>query len=80
MKPLKYLLTKQGDLIVFSDGLSHSEMAGRRDIVGAGFIRFHDTNDAELARAECYGESVSLKIKSRKEEDEEIINRRIKYY
>jgi len=44
-----------------------NKLGGKRHCVGAGFIKFMDE------KARCYGESVSLGIKS-KERDEKIIN------
>jgi hypothetical protein len=57
--------------IVFSDYINHSEMAqviGGK-VIGAGFCFIEDN------RYVCYGESTSLKVKSRPEEDAQILNK-----
>ena len=64
----KYIVVKlerQEHIIPFSSGLIHKKMADRfrRPVISAGFIRFTDGGPI------CYGESTSLSIDSRPEED-----------
>ena len=80
---MKYIISKNNDVIIFSDGISHRDMArdigcieAGDDIVGAGFVRFSVTNEDDMPGdldIKCYGESVSLGIKSRGIDDECII-------
>ena len=58
--------------IVFSDLLGHADMAvgiGGK-VLGAGFCYIN--SDGQYT---CYGESTSLRVKSRPEEDARILNR-----
>lgn len=57
--------------VAFSETIVHSDMAramGARNVLGAGF--FAVVND----RFECYGESISLRIMSRPDQDSDILN------
>jgi len=64
----KYVVTKDGEMIIFSSLLNHSQFKGLNPI-SAGFISF-GTNGKGAITVQCYGESVSLDIKSRRETDE----------
>ena len=61
--------------VVFDFSVDHSEMARRMGIgakiLSAGFVSFNDEG------ACCYGESVSLNMKSRGDIDSKIINGRM---
>jgi hypothetical protein len=76
MDKLKYIVTDNNSFAIFSVAQSHSDIArgmwGKP--VGAGVCSIARKADSEHANVHCWGESVSLKLKSR-EEDEEIINR-----
>ena len=63
------------DMIIFSGLVQHDWMArGLGLIVSAGFISVHtDFGGDQLI--ECYGESISLNLKSRPEEDAKIAHR-----
>ena len=63
------------DMIIFSGLVQHDWMArGLGLIVSAGFISVHtDFGGDQLI--ECYGESISLKLNSRPEEDAKIAHR-----
>ena len=63
----KYVVTNNGEMIIFSPLLNHSQFKGLEP-VSAGFISF-GTKDGDIT-VQCYGESVSLDIKSRRETDE----------
>lgn len=72
----KYIIIKQGTFevpLVFSELNQHSDVAyalgGVQNVVGAGFC-FIDED-----RYQCYGESISCKVKSRGEVDSKILNR-----
>lgn len=61
---MKYITSKDGEMIIFSIGFSHDEMArktiGIKNVVGAGFVSLSD--------ATCYGRSISLGIDSREDD------------
>lgn len=64
--------------ILFSDMGAHSDVARAypmRRVVGAGFASLQTAKPYENPLYACYGESTSLKIKSRGELDSSIINR-----
>lgn len=76
MRKLKYIVFKgvlDMESIVFPDTVSHDVMAykvGIRDnsnILGAGFVEFVSCNGK--LKAECFGNSVSLKVDSRPLDD-----------
>ena len=74
MKYITYESIEYGSIFVIFDKITnHDDMASRlsyEKILGAGFVGFADD-----VGACCYGKSVSLKIKSRGQEDNKIINR-----
>lgn len=65
---MKYIIFKSGDLlkpIIFPDHIAHSEIICKNAIpVSAGFFKI-DFGDITV-----YGESVSLKLKPRKQDNE----------
>ena len=74
---LKYITYEHCDgyqaFVVFDNITNHNDMGARLRAVnylGAGFIGFGSDGVAS-----CYGESESMKIKSRLRKDSEIINR-----
>lgn len=75
----KYVVFDNGrheDMIVFSDMQQHDQMTRGLPgpAVSAGFISMYtDFGGDQLV--ECYGDSISLGIKSRPEEDEKIARR-----
>ena len=74
----KYVIVETGMFvapIIFSDLQKHNEVAmqfcsNRNKVLGAGFC-FVD----EEGKYQCYGESVSLGVKSRGEEDSKFLNK-----
>ncbi len=59
--------------IIFPDFVKHDmiHMYLGGKVISAGFIHFIQ------GRLECYGESISLKVKARPEEDTELVNKMI---
>ena len=78
MYTAKYVLV-EGSAIVFSPAIQHKDMIGyNQKCEGAGFVTFHyKEGDDDHIYAKCYGESISLGIKSRPEEDSKIVTRQI---
>ncbi len=80
MYKAKYVIVG-GSAIVFSAAIQHSEMVGyNQKCDGAGFVTFSTKVDSygdTIIVANAYGESISLGIKSREEEDSIIITRQI---
>jgi hypothetical protein len=72
----KYIITQDNQAIVFAPEIEHSHFKHFHPIA-AGFVKINpclpDENGNEV-QCNCSGESESLGIKSRGEEDEEIIN------
>jgi hypothetical protein len=62
----KYIKTKDGEMIVFSESILHSTFMHRSPI-SAGFIKFYTNKDGELD-CHCYGESISLGLASEPED------------
>lgn len=80
MYTAKYVIV-EGSAIVFSAAIQHKDMVGyNRKCSGAGFVTFHykeDSPEGDYIYVKCYGESVSLGIKSNPEDDSRIITRQI---
>ena len=74
MGKVKYIRTKDNEIIVFSELQLHSEFKCFEPI-SAGFISFGIGAD-ENPNCTCYGESISLDLKS-KEDDTELAKRQI---
>ena len=70
-KELKYIIIKDRFEvpIIFSALLNHKTVAGNLNVISAGFCTIESNNQVS-----CYGESVSLNIKSRKEDSSIIEN------
>ena len=71
----KYVITKGGEIIIFPELLQHSEFK-RFEPTSAGFISF-GVNGQGNPSCSCYGESVSLGIKSNPEKDTELARRQL---
>jgi hypothetical protein len=76
----KYVIVG-GSAIVFSPAIQHKDMVGyNQKCEGAGFVTFRASKDSygeDVITAHCYGDSFSLGIKSRPEEDSKIITSQI---
>jgi hypothetical protein len=71
----KYIITKDKEIIVFPELLQHSEFR-RFEPISAGFISF-GVNKQGNPSCSCYGESVSLGLKSNPDEDTMIAKRQL---
>ncbi len=71
----KYIITKDGVIIVFPELLQHSEFK-RFNPTSAGFISF-GVNKEENPSCSCYGESISLGLKSNPEEDTKLAKKQL---
>lgn len=80
MRDVKYVII-DGSAIVFTAAIMHSEMLKHHQKAeGAGFVRFYPRKNEwgeDVIIARCYGESISLGVKSREEEDSFIITSQI---
>jgi len=76
----KYVIV-EGSAIVFSAAIQHKDMVRyNQRCDGAGFVSFSTKKDEwgdEKIQANCYGESISLGIKSREDIDSQIVTRQI---
>ena len=71
----KYVRTKNGVIIVFSELLQHSEFR-KFEPISAGFISFGVNKDGNPT-CSCYGESISLGLESNPKEDTELAKRQL---
>jgi hypothetical protein len=71
----KYVMTEERVIIVFPELLQHSEFK-RFNPVSAGFISF-GVNKQGNPTCSCYGESISLGLKSDPERDTDIAKRQL---
>lgn len=80
MRDVKYVIV-DGSAIVFSAAIAHSDMVRHHQKAeGAGFVRFYPSKNSwgeDVIIAKCYGESISLGVKSREEEDSIIVTQQI---
>jgi hypothetical protein len=67
MNRVKYIRTKDNEIIVFGEIMQHSDFR-HFNPVSAGFISF-GINEEGNPTCRCFGESFSLRIKSNPEED-----------
>jgi hypothetical protein len=72
MSKLKYIIDVIGGFAIFPSYIDHDTVGNLMtkrgiDPVGAGFV---DVFDGEV---QCYGESVSMRMKSRGDEDSKVI-------
>jgi len=83
-KQMKYVIFELGDIenpiiIPYESCLEHADVSIQNrmgiegKVVSAGFVGFGNKGIT------CWGESISLGVKSRQEEDAELINRRFCY-
>jgi hypothetical protein len=64
LQKAKYIRTIDNEIIVFTELIKHDEFRSFRPI-SAGFIYFEkDTSKPFEMNAVCYGESISLRLKS----------------
>jgi hypothetical protein len=77
MARVKYIKTKDNTIIVFSMAFHHSSFSGFYPI-SAGFISI-GADERHKPTCECYGESITLKLKS-DPEDSELARRQILGY
>lgn len=59
MQQQKYVRTEAGEIIIFPETITHSELKWLRKITSAGFCRI-----VGGSKVICYGESVSLNLKA----------------
>ena len=67
MSKVKYIRTKDNEIIIFGEIMQHSNFR-RFNPVSAGFISFGINKEGNTT-CSCYGESISLNIQSNPEED-----------
>jgi len=81
MPRVKYIRTKENQIIVFSELLTHDQFKNF-DPISAGFIsiRSIEVEGRHTSSCTCYGESVSLDLKSRPEKDTELARKQILGY
>ena len=68
MAKVKYIKTKDREIIVFSELMSHDEFK-KYEPISAGFISFGVGKNRNPS-CTCYGESVSLNLKSHEEDSQ----------
>lgn len=70
---MKYVITKQRDILLFSEWINHSSVHMAINVKSAGFVDLQILGGKVEAR--CFGESVSLGfIKSNPVEDNKLIS------
>lgn len=74
---LKYILTKPGAFVIFHPVTAHNEMAKGLygEPVSAGFCYLETNESGDRPTIKCFGESISMNLKSRPEDSEYITNK-----
>jgi hypothetical protein len=75
---VKYIRTKEDEIIVFSELQQHSEFRMFNPVT-AGFISI-GAKDRHEPYCQCYGESISLKLKADEEKDTQLAMKQILGY
>jgi hypothetical protein len=75
MNRVKYIVTANEYVIVFSECIMHSEFKEFNPI-SAGFVSFGVNKDGNPT-CSCWGESISLGLESRPERDTELAKRQL---
>jgi len=73
---MKYVVFDSLRFVIFPDFVSHDTFAHLKP-TSAGYVKFSTEIDEwgeEAIIANCYGDSFSLKIESKKEEDNRVLN------
>lgn len=74
MRNAKYVRTVHDQIIVFDESIQHSQFKGL-NLVSAGFISIAENNGHIDCR--CFGESMSLMLLSKGEEDAVLVRQQI---
>ncbi len=84
MKYIIYMWHGKEVAMIFGSYLQHNELRSYGTIVGAGFVSIYAVPDptcpseGEILKVKCFGESVSLHIKSREKQDASVIEEMLK--
>ncbi len=80
MNNVKYIKTKDKEIIVFGDIMVHSDFK-HMDPISAGFISF-GINEEGNPTCKCYGGSISLGLPSDEQKDTELAQHQLgfRYY
>ena len=74
---MKYVIFNDIQFVIFPNSVSHDTFKNLKP-TSAGFLSFHETEDEfgdKVTKVFCRGDSYSLDLDSRCEEDDKIINR-----
>lgn len=69
---LKYIVFEDGTFVLFPDKKNHSDFASAGTPSSAGFVKIYGPNEVF-----CYGESLTLKIKSESLADAALIKKEL---
>ena len=80
---LKYVVYDDCFPVIFGEYFKHTEIQTFKQATSAGFVSLQEVDTPEgsqyycsrMIKANCYGESVSLGIKSKGKEDERLLER-----
>lgn len=76
IKMAKYIRTKKDQIVIFPESFNHSDFA-EFEPINAGFVDIKIDPDNHLFTCNCHGRSYSLGLKSKPEEDTELIKKQL---
>ncbi|MFA5152826.1 MAG: hypothetical protein WC554_09725 [Clostridia bacterium] len=79
MNKTKYIKTDDNQIILFSEYYVHNQFK-KFNPVSAGFVYFDYDNVNNIVDCHCYGESISLGLKSDQETDSNLVKKQILGY
>jgi len=74
MNDFKYIVLNECYPRICSGAETHRDLAAGRKVTSAGFAQLYTKENGDFG-VSCYGESVSLKIKSNPESDQRLLER-----
>ena len=80
MKKLKYVVFKDGRAVLFGDDTQHNQVGNKDNVASAGFCHISFDESECRYHVSCFGESISLDIKSDPDGDAKVISYMVNEY
>ena len=80
MKKLKHVVFKDGRAVLFGDDTQHNQVGNKDNVRSAGFCHIDFERNESRYLVTCFGESISLEIKSDPDGDAKVISYMVNEY